>query len=295
MRPTDHDERMARAQLALDGISVGDSFGERFFAQPDTAAARIAARLMPPAPWSWTDDTAMALSVVEVLAARGTIDPYLLADAFARRYEADPRRGYGGGAHVILQSIVDGTPWIEAAHSVFDGLGSMGNGGGMRVAPVGGYFAGDLSRVIEEARASALPTHAHPDGQAGAIAVAVAASLAASQVAPSTLLERVYAATPDGPTRDVLAKARLLPLTADVQAAVELLGNGSQVCACDTVPFALWCAARHLDGFEEAMWTTVAGLGDRDTTCAIVGGIVALSVGAGGIPPAFLAAREPLA
>ena len=72
------------------------------------------------------------------------------------------------------------------------------------------------------------------------------------------------------------------------------LGNGSRVTAPDTVPFALWCAARHLDQFEEALWATVSGLGDRDTTCAIVGGVVALAVGPSGLPPAWVAAREPL-
>jgi ADP-ribosylglycohydrolase len=45
--------------------------------------------------------------------------------------------------------------------------------------------------------------------------------------------------------------------------------------------------------FEEAMWTTVAGLGDRDTTCAIVGGIVALRVGEAGLP-SWQGRREPL-
>jgi ADP-ribosylglycohydrolase len=72
------------------------------------------------------------------------------------------------------------------------------------------------------------------------------------------------------------------------------LGTGTKVTSADTVPFALWCAARHLDDYEEALWTTVSGLGDRDTTCAIVGGIVALSAGRGSIPATWLAAREPL-
>ena len=40
------------------------------------------------------------------------------------------------------------------------------------------------------------------------------------------------------------------------------------------------------------MWTTVAALGNRDTTCAIVGGIVA-STGAP-IPEHFAQAREAL-
>lgn len=66
------------------------------------------------------------------------------------------------------------------------------------------------------------------------------------------------------------------------------------VVAQDTVPFALWCAARHLDDLEEAMWTTVSGLGDRDTTCAIAGGIVALAVGEDGLPSTWRQCRESL-
>ena len=38
----------------------------------------------------------------------------------------------------------------------------------------------------------------------------------------------------------------------------------------------------------------VSGLGDRDTTCAIVGGVVALACGAERIPAEWLSAREPL-
>src|SRR5262245_63984537 len=68
----------------------------------------------------------------------------------------------------------------------------------------------------------------------------------------------------------------------------------TRLTAPGTVPFALWCAAQHLDDYEEALWLTVSGLGDRDTTCAIAGGIVACCTGAEGIPAAWRAAREPL-
>lgn len=76
--------------------------------------------------------------------------------------------------------------------------------------------------------------------------------------------------------------------------AAEILGSGARVLCEDTVPFSLWCASRFSRSFEEAMWATVSGLGDRDTTCAIVGGIVALRVGHVGLPSAWLAHREPL-
>jgi len=72
------------------------------------------------------------------------------------------------------------------------------------------------------------------------------------------------------------------------------LGNGSGISAADTVPFCLWSVARFGSDFEELMWRTVSALGDRDTTCAIAGGLAALLVGAEGIPGEWRVAREPL-
>ena len=77
-------------------------------------------------------------------------------------------------------------------------------------------------------------------------------------------------------------------------AAAAQLENGSQVSAQDTVPFVLWCAGQYLGSYEKAIRQTLAGLGDMDTTCAMVGGIVALYGGTENIPPEGLNAREPL-
>ena len=43
-----------------------------------------------------------------------------------------------------------------------------------------------------------------------------------------------------------------------------------------------------------ALSSSVSGLGDRDTTCAIVGGIVASYTGVEGIPQEWLESRERL-
>jgi ADP-ribosylglycohydrolase len=298
--PLDHTSRLARAWLAVDGLSVGDAFGQRFF-HPPNLETLIATRAVPQAPWAYTDDTEMALAVFEVLQEHGTVDPDSLAAAFARRYDYQPWRGYGAMARDILEDIGRGEPWDLAAGRVFGGQGSMGNDGAMRAAPVGAYCADDWDRVVAEARRSAVVTHAHPEGQAGAIAVALAAAWAARRAAGEVtgtgadLLDLVLAYTPGGETRHGLEHARLLSPDLSVETAAGLLGSGYRVTAPDTVPFALWCAARHLDHFEEALWATVSGLGDRDTTCAIVGGVVALAVGRDAIPPEWLAAREPLA
>jgi ADP-ribosylglycohydrolase len=280
---------LARARRALDGLSVGDAFGQRFFIDEREAEERIAARALPLAPWTYTDDTEMAIAVVETLAAHGMIDRDALAARFAARYTADPRRGYGGTAHEILQAIAEGTPWRTAAGAAFGGMGSMGNGGAMRVAPLGAYFADDLGAVVAQARASAEVTHAHEEGQAGAIAIAVAAAYACRSGEAGGLLPFVLDHMPDSETRAHITRAHALPPGASVRLAASALGTGNRLTSQDTVPFALWCAARHLGDYVEAMWTTVAGLGDRDTTCAIVGGIVAL---AAEVPREWIKARE---
>src|SRR5205814_7483295 len=104
--------------------------------------------------------------------------------------------------------------------------------------------------------------------------VAMAAAQACRGLAGDALLRAVLTATPTGETADGIARAIELGPRATVDQAVAALGNGSLVTAPDTVPFSLWCAAHGTANFEEALWTTVSGLGDRDTTCAIVGGIV---------------------
>ena len=48
----------------------------------------------------------------------------------------------------------------------------------MRVAPLGAYFADDLEMVRAQAVLAAEVTHAHPEGIAGAVAVALAAAWA---------------------------------------------------------------------------------------------------------------------
>jgi len=73
-----------------------------------------------------------------------------------------------------------------------------------------------------------------------------------------------------------------------------VLGNGAQISAQDTVPLVLWCASKHLTEYEPALWLTVSALGDRDTTCAMVGGIVAGRVGHAALPREWLMRREPL-
>lgn len=295
--PADHAERMARVHLALDGLSVGDAFGQRFFAADPQA---VVARTLPHPPWRYTDDTEMALSVAAVLSEHGAIEQGALAQAFAARYHVDPHRIYGAGMHDMLPQLLAGRPWREAAQELFGGAGSLGNGSAMRVAPVGAYFADALEQVARQAAASAEVTHQHPEGIAGAIAVAVATAWtwqwqAAGRQEPGThLLEVVHDLIPRGTVRQGVHRARQIPLDEWEFTAAECLGNGSQITCPDTVPFCLWVAAGHLHDYREALWTTVRVGGDIDTNAAIVGGIVAMAVGRDQFPEDWQRMREGL-
>ncbi|MFD7573902.1 ADP-ribosylglycohydrolase family protein [Streptomyces sp. NPDC059810] len=104
----------------------------------------------------------------------------------------------------------------------------------------------------------------------------------------------VAARLPDGDVRSGLRIAARMPERTSVRHAAEVLGSGYRMSGPDTVPYALWCAAGHLDDLHEGLWLTVAGRGDIDTTCAIAGGVIAARTGVAALPAAWHAAREPL-
>ncbi len=106
---------MAKAQLSLEGLSVGDAFGELFFSISPHASPALK---LPPGPWPWTDDTHMALSIVETLKTYGRIEQDALAQAFARRYMEEPHRGYAGGAARLLRQIASGADWRQVSSPV---------------------------------------------------------------------------------------------------------------------------------------------------------------------------------
>ncbi|GAA2073193.1 ADP-ribosylglycohydrolase family protein [Actinomadura alba] len=284
------DQRRGLALDALTGLSVGDAFGNQAF--PSQWVVRSPGHADS---WAWTDDTQMACSLLEIVDTHGRVDQDALARAFAMR--ADPFRDYGMGALQFIDHVKHGGRWREITPQLFEGKGSWGNGGAMRVAPLGAYFYDDLQRAAAEAAASSQVTHAHPEGVAGGIAVGVAAAHAAAHrgrpLSGADLIAVALDHTPESMVRDGLRRALDLLDRPTTQVAVEL-GNGSRISAPDTVPFALWTIATHLHDYEAAIRTCVEAGGDMDTMAAIVGGTIAAHQGPEPIPTEWLAAREPL-
>ena len=62
------EDRLKYAKRALDGIALGDCFGQTFFVPDDEAARqRIKDRAILKEPWHFTDDTVMAIGIYRIL------------------------------------------------------------------------------------------------------------------------------------------------------------------------------------------------------------------------------------
>jgi ADP-ribosylglycohydrolase len=291
-------EQLNLAKTSLLGLSIGDAFGETFFGPEVIIADRIQNRVLQEGDWFFTDDTVMAIGIYNILSRNNKIDQDQLASEFAENYFLDQNRGYGGTVHSILRDFAAGKNWKEVSSAVFDGMGSMGNGAAMRSGPIGAYFHENVEEVVEQATLAAEVTHFHPEAIAGAIAVALAAcyctrhGINGKKLQPEKFYDFIISNIPGSMVRSKIEKARTLPSDYDIRTIVSVLGNGIQLSAQDTVPFALWCAINHSDSFSDAIWRGVSGLGDRDTIGAITGSIVVMATGANNIPEQWIAQTE---
>ncbi len=278
------------AILSLAGLSVGDAFGQSLY--NPTAGDAIKNRELPSGPWMWTDDTHMALSVVEELRQRSWIDQDYLARRMAWRYSTDPARGYGLTTRKVLKQIGQGEYFRTISRSIYNG-GSYGCSGVSRAVPLGAYYAKLPAKAAREAPLVTAITHIHPESLAGAQAVAVAAALAADPIHPekADFLREVIEFIAESRVRQAIKQITAIP-SDDIQSCLKYL------CCDDLVqskrPSHSRCGARRITSMtiRKLCGLLLSGKGHRDTTCAIVGGIVALSSGM--VPEDWTACREPL-
>ncbi len=81
------EQQMQRACLSLEGLSIGDAFGQQFFL-PHVAAGP--SRQPTHSTWNYTDDTEMTLALVETLHHHHAIHQDDFALKLASRYESQP-------------------------------------------------------------------------------------------------------------------------------------------------------------------------------------------------------------
>lgn len=197
---------------------------------------------------TFTDDTVLTVAVASAILHGRDFESELRA--WGERY---PGAGYG---HGFSQWLSD--PQRSPGHS-------FGNGSAMRVSPVGWAFA-DVGEVAAQARATALPSHGHPEGMQGAQAVAAAVHAARHGASKAQIADLMtgfgYDCAP----------------TMEAQRARGWVG----VTCREAVPAATVAFLASTD-FEDAVRNAVFLGGDTDTTACIAGSIAEAFYG--GVPP----------
>jgi poly(ADP-ribose) glycohydrolase ARH3 len=241
----------------------------------------------------YTDDTQMMIGILETLMERGGFDPAVCAKKFLENF--DPGRGYGRRIFGVMERIRAGLPWDRV------GTDSFGNGGAMRIAPIGCFYAADPDVVKAQAILCTGITHSHPEGLAGAVAQATAVGLAfqygRSGVSFDTkgFVDKVMAQVLDIDTGFAKALGRIneIERTSTTLEVIQALASRYRLSlkAAESVPAALG-AFLLTDTFEEAVVLAVNLGGDTDTIGAMAGAVAGAYYGYAQIPSGWLESLE---
>ena len=262
---------------AMVGSALGDAIGELAFHYPEKK--RLSGLVNRIEKLIYTDDTAMAIGLAESILQMKGIDSQHLGDTFNRNFHREPWRGYASGPPTIFSIVRHyGISYVEAAKSLFGGVGSMGNGAAMRIVPVGLVFH-NSERFYEEACGSAEVTHAHPVGMDGAAvqAMAIAQGVKLDPKRGFPLETFIQGLTAFARTSEIREKMKFVQalITEDVPPNTAADRLGRSVAVDEAMPFAIYSFLRYPKSFEDCLYCSILNGGDRDTlgamACAISG------------------------
>lgn len=196
----------------------------------------------------FTDDTICTIAVADALLQGRDYGESL--HEWCRKYPY-PTGGYGGRF----------AQWVHSDNP--QPYNSYGNGAAMRVSPVAHWFD-DEAQVLEAAKATALPTHNHPEGIKGAQTVALA-------IFKALVYNR--ASYQDAPMHiDEILQACVEFSDYDINMPKSSVMNKFDETCQGTVPVALKIISMAAN-FEDAIRMAVSLGADADTLGAIVGSI----------------------
>ena len=280
-----------QVQGCLLGLALGDALGAPYEGGILERLLWRAIGVNSRGEMRWTDDTQMTVDLIESFLTQGRVDPDHLALRFAGSYHWS--RGYGPAAAKILKRIAKGTDWRTANRSVYKD-GSYGNGAAMRAPILGLIFAGQPDQLTENARLSAIVTHAHPLGIEGVITLAfVAESVARNCNNPETILNASnQCRLPEFRSRLEIA-LKWLESEQEIPAKEVSRRMGCGIAAHESCVTAVYSALRfRCRPFPEMMEFIISIGGDVDTIGAMAGAIWGLINGYSQLPTSSVARLE---
>lgn len=295
--------RADRGRAALLGLALGDACGRRleFVSGPAVRTRPVG----PGAPdFRWTDDTHMALYLVEALAALGRpgladLDEDALGQAVGAaflRWSEDPLTPSTAPGQTCLRgaaAFARTGDWRRSGVRESDGCGAV-----MRIAPLPVVLAGpDLVRA---ARVQSAVTHAHPSALAAAVAgcLLTGALLDGAPLAPATVrdcirrLEALGEVGEDGVVvaalRAALDQAARPGLRWLDEAAVPAGDGGWR--SPSALGLAVVAALRWGEDFAHCVEQAARIDGDSDSVACLAGMLVGAARGTAALPADWLAA-----
>jgi poly(ADP-ribose) glycohydrolase ARH3 len=287
-------ERLAGAAL---GTMCGDALGMPVEGWSAEAIQQKYGRLDNMQPGrlpagSYTDDSQMMIAILQTLAHKGRMDGPYLAQRFTEVFE--PRRGYGGRIHGVMERLAAGATWDSA------GTDSFGNGGAMRVGVLGAFYADDPAACSQAAMDQCRITHHHPQGLAGALVQALAVRLACQlgaqgrQPDPENFINEI-ATSVESIDSHTSARLKAMPTLSrgDEENDVSRLSHAyaCDVTAAEAVPPAIG-AFLTANSAEQAIVIGVSLGGDNDTIGAMAGALAGAYWGLDALPDRWLQCLE---
>lgn len=290
MKETTKEQLLDRFLGSALGTFVGDALGEPVEGWPHEAIYGRFGLLdrMLRKEARYTDDTQMMIGILETLVEKGRFDPALCALKFQQNF--DPMRGYGRRIFGVMERIRQGLPWDQV------GTDSFGNGGAMRIAPIGCFYYQNLEAIKENAVLSARITHNHPEGVAGAVAQAIAVGLALvsglskKPIETEGFLDRIASEVIDIDKgfAESLEGVKSIPQGSILEVIEATAGQYAlSLRAIESVPAAVGAVVL-TESFRDALVLAVNLGGDTDTIGAMAGAIAGAYYGYSNIPKDWL-------
>jgi ADP-ribosylglycohydrolase len=275
-----------RAAGVVLGGAIGDALGAGYeFAQPPLPAevTMLPGTLTGAPAGYWTDDTAMAIAVLEVAAVKGTLVSAEALAAVGERFLEWYRSGPSDiGIHTsaVLSNARTGADLYRAARTAQSANPhSASNGSLMRTGPVALPHLGDTARLTSAAAAVSNLTHVHTEAVEACTlwTLAVAESVSTGKLAsPRVGLSFIGEARRDFWEQKITEAEELDPLS--------FSPNGYVVTALQAAWSAIHATKDYPNHFDAGLRQAVAIGNDTDTVAAIAGYLLGAAYGAAQMP-----------